>query len=80
MPLSPVTDKGTSGSPALAQSRRSSVVLPEHGVQVSLRGLERTELCRIQTHVVNMNIFKAKCVVPYNLFSFVFLSLKLQPT
>ena len=73
VPLSPVTDKGTSGSPALAQSRRSSVVLPEHGVQVSLRGLERTELCRIQTHVVNMNIFKAKCVVPYNLFSFVFL-------
>ena len=73
MPLSPVTDKGTSGSPALDQSRRSSVVLPEHGVQMSLRGLERTELCRIQTHVVNMNIFKAKCVVPYNLFPFVFL-------
>ena len=80
VPLSPVTDKGTSGSPALDQSRRSSVVLPEHGVQMSLRGLERTELCRIQTHVVNMNIFKAKCVVPYNLFPFVFLSVKMQPT
>ena len=43
MPLSPVTDKGTSGSPALAQSRSRSVVLPEHGVQTPLWGLEGTE-------------------------------------
>ena len=43
MPLSPVTDKETSRSPALAQSRSRSVVLLEHWVQTPLWGLEGTE-------------------------------------